>query len=510
MTDEKAVVHLSTLLTTAEYANESSANPVILDVTEDSREVRPGTLFVAIEGHEKDGLRFAAEAAARGAAAIAAERPVAIEIPVLHVLDARKALADFAAAIHGYPGKQLRVFGITGTDGKTTTCYLLRSILEASSMPTGMITTVETIVGGEPIAGMDRLTTPSASYIQRTLGQMVKAGDKYAVLECSSHALVQQRLRHVALQGAAVTNIKSDHLSFHGSPQAYTDAKALIANLLEQTSDSKLLLNRDDERSMSLADRVKVPIQFFGGSSDSELRATDVQSSLRRTWFAVSKDDLKVPAEIPLGGEYNVYNALAAIGIALNEGIDLLAAVDALTTARTPKGRLQPISEGQSFHVFVDYAHTEQAFEAVLRFLRRMTDSEGTRLITVFGAAGDRDRAKRRVFGRLASRYCDYFVITNEDPFGEDADTIMEEIAAGVPTDMHRWSKISDRREAIRHALTEAHQSDVVLITGKGHENSIDVSGRRLPWNDGDVTKSLLVDLQNEKTTTDSPEKSIG
>lgn len=488
-------MRLSALLTASGLDADVSSNPSVRDVSEDSREITPGMLFVAVQGNDRDGMEYVDDAVARGAVGVISDRPAKVSVPVIQVHDTRSALADLAAAVHGFPARKLRAYGITGTDGKTTTSYLLQSILEAAGLQTGMMSTVETIVAGKSVRGMDRLTTPSASYIQRTLAAMVAAGDQCVVLECSSHALAQQRLRNVSMRGAAITNIMSDHLSFHGSVEAYMDAKASISKLLDEGERPALWINRDDPRSVQVASRTTGAIHFYGLDEASELKASNIQSTLTTTSFRATTTKAEVIIELPMGGDYNVHNALAAIGLSMSEDVDLTLAARALSTARAPRGRLERIDVGQLFDVFVDYAHTEQAFKNVLQFAKAQSTRRGGRLIGIFGAAGDRDRAKRGFFGRTGATYYDYFVVTTEDPFGEDAEAIIAEIVAGIPAEVNDWSKVSDRREAIREGLNRARPGDVVLITGKGHESSIDVAGHRQMWSDTEVTKALLKEM---------------
>jgi UDP-N-acetylmuramoyl-L-alanyl-D-glutamate--2,6-diaminopimelate ligase len=488
---------LSDLLTSAGYPQPLAGDPDIVDVTEDSRHIEPGRLFVAVPGTRQDGRRFIHDAQVRGAAAVVSQRPVDVGIPSAVVPDARAALGDLAAAVHGFPCSRLDAFAVTGTDGKTTTCFLLRSILDQHSISTGLISTVEIVIGGRSIGSPGRLTTPSASFVQRALRRMVDGGDTCAVVECSSHALTQDRLRNISLRAAAITNVAADHLEFHGSAEAYAQAKARIASLIEPQKAGSMLLNADDSTSMWLASAMTVTPLTYGMSPEARLRARDVKPGLERTDFVVEWESQSIRASIPMGGIYNVYNSLAAAGMAMAYGIPLEESLQALSTTRTPPGRLQPIDSGQPFSVFVDYAHTEQAFQSVLSFLAPRAHERGGHLIAVFGAAGDRDHAKRRQLAQTAGRLADYFVITNEDPFGEDPDAILAEIAAGAPPDTRyrQWTLERDRRQALENALERARPDDIVIITGKGHEGSIDTAGSSMPWNDADVVRDILTRL---------------
>jgi UDP-N-acetylmuramoyl-L-alanyl-D-glutamate--2,6-diaminopimelate ligase len=489
-------MRLSELLASAGIAMWGGPDPDIVDLTQDSREVRPGWLFVAITGRTFDGHNYVAEAVARGAAAVVVERPVVAAVPTIVVADARAALADLAAAFYNFPSHHLRVIGVTGTDGKTTTCFLLASILEAAGWRTGLSTTVETRIGGRSRYNDSRMTTPDPATIQRLLGQMVGAGDQYAVVESSSHALAQGRLRGVTFHGAALTNIASDHLDFHGSREAYVAAKARLFGMVTASSEPHIALNRDDRSFWEISPQLRQPYTTYGTTAAAEVRASDMAPSIQGTRFCLHSPWGNTDIVLPLPGSFNVYNALAAATLALQEGVPLAAVRHGLATARSPAGRLERVDIGQDFTVFVDYAHTVQAFGHVLGWLHDLARRNGGRLIAVFGAAGSRDRSKRPELGRIAGQLADYFVITNEDPFGEDAASITVDIAAGAPqaTKGQQWTIELDRRLAIKRALDQARAGDIVVITGKGHERSIVAAGQAEPWSDIEVVRELLSD----------------
>jgi len=465
----------------------------VTGISEDSRQIQPGWIFVAIPGTTDSGERYAAEATARGAVAVVSETPVDVIGPVILVQHARAALADLAAVFYGYPARRLTCFGVTGTDGKTTTCFLLAAILCASGSSTGLLTTVETWAAGRRVWRDDRLTTPSAPFIQRTIASMVGT-DRYAVIECSSHALVQERLRNVPLRAAAITNVASDHIEFHGSQAAYEEAKSRIGELLAPEDRPGVVVNGDDVAAIRVAEAAGARTLTFGLASGASLRASNVETSLTESRFEVEYAGEQVLARVPLAGVHNVYNALAAIGLALTVPLDLKTAVGGLTDAPRPSGRLERVDLGQTFSVYVDYAHTEQAFHSVIRFLSDQARAQGGHLIAVFGAAGDRDHAKRPRLARIATEFCDFFVITNEDPFGEDPELIVSEIAHAAPeaTKGRQWVVELDRRRAIELSLERARRGDIVVITGKGHEQSIAEGDRAVSWNDVDVVRELL------------------
>jgi UDP-N-acetylmuramoyl-L-alanyl-D-glutamate--2,6-diaminopimelate ligase len=468
----------------------------IRDIVYDSRQVTPGTLFVAVPSVGGDdtsgGYRHLDEAIARGAVAVVvqadfrSERATTIRIP-----SARTALADLAAEFFDYPSRDLRLYAITGTDGKTTTSYLLEQIFASASYITGMIGTVEYKIGEQRTRNLDRTTTPESLDMQRLLRQMVDAGATHAVIEASSHALVLERLRGCCFAGCALTNITADHLEFHGSWDAYFSAKASL--FTELPREGPAVVNRDDQHFARLAAMISGPVLAYGTSAEADVRAANIREVRGGSRFTLQTGKGQAAVKLSLLGAFNVSNALAAAGLALTAGMSLEAIAQALSAAQPPPGRLQRVSAGQPFDVLVDYAHTAHAFESVLASLRERTPHP-KQLIAVFGAAGDRDRAKRPVLARIARNFADFFVITNEDPFGEYPDAIVDEIAAGLPREERgmRFERELDRAVAIRMALTRARPGDAVVILGKGHEQSIVVDGHRQPWSDVDVIRRVL------------------
>ena len=481
---------LASLMALAGYDRISAPDVAVREITEDSREVKQGWLFVAIRGTNLDGREYVADAISRGAAAIIAEDEIETSVPMIKVPNARQALADISAAFHDYPSRKLRCFGVTGTDGKTTTCYFLNSILQAAGYHPGLLSTVETIIGRDVSGSQGRLTTQSASHLQRMLAQMVTGGNDCAVIEASSHALEQGRLRNVSLTAATITNIGEDHIEFHGSREQYARAKWSLMDLIEPGENPRVILNADDEWSMRLRPQLDRPSLTFAMKNPADVMAREGTSHE----IVLAWDGRTVSCFLPRGGRHNMYNASAAAGLAVSIGIDLATVGRGLEKARMPAGRLEPITAGQSFDVFVDYAHTEQAFGATLSYLQEQAKDRGATLIAVFGAAGNRDRAKRPRLAEMAAAMCRAFIITNEDPFGEDADTIIDEIQQGAPATAKnsQWFIEPDRREAMERAFAMAEPGDIVAITGKGHERSIAVGNKALPWNDVEIAREIL------------------
>jgi UDP-N-acetylmuramoyl-L-alanyl-D-glutamate--2,6-diaminopimelate ligase len=462
------------------------ANTQILDIHYDSRAVQPGDLFVALRGGYFDGHAFIDQAVDRGAAAIMAEdgRP---DIPCLVFDDTRRALPRVAATFFGSPAKSMKVIGITGTDGKTTTSYLVNAILEHAGRRTGLVGTVSVRIAGNVVEHESRQTTPESLDVQRYLAAMRDASVEWALLESTSHGLAAHRLDEIDFDIGAVTNITHEHLEFHGSLEAYRRSKA---SLFERVSDAGgwAVVNVDDEGARSMlpyATGAKL-LSYSRSGSQAEIRATTIACHARGSDFHVETPYGSATVHVPYVGEFNVENALCAIGVSLAAGIELDAIVNALAVALPVPGRMVAVEAGQPFQVIVDYAHTPESLEKILRLLRRL--NPGGRLICVSGSAGERDRAKRKMQGRVSAELAELSVFTTEDPRMEDAAAIIDEIAEGAielgrrePEDFVR---IVDRQEAIDFAVSNAAPGDVVLLAGKGHERSIIWGLEKRPWDE--------------------------
>lgn len=467
-----------------------TAGPVdidIRDIAHDSRTVNTGTLFVAlppVAGSRDQGIQdHVSEAVRRGASAVVAGIPVeAGAAIVVYVPDPRAALADLSAEFYGHPSRQLHLYAVTGTDGKTTTSYLLEQILAGSGHVTGLLGTVETKIGKHRERNLDRMTTPEALEVQRLLRRMVDSGVTHAVMEASSHALALDRLRGCTFAACGLTNITGDHVEFHGSWEAYFAAKAKLFSELAPRSPA--ILNRDDAHITRWMQIARGPIVTYGLAEPADIRALEIDAGPAATTFTIETSGRRVRTTIPLPGIFNVSNALAATGLALTAGVGLPEIAAALEAAMAPPGRMERVDLGQDFTIIVDYAHTEHAFRSVLATLRERQPAG--RLIAVFGATGNRDRGKRPKLGRIARDYADYFIITNEDPYGEQPEAIIAEVASGLPPEEEgiRYVREGDRAGAIRRAVRAARPGDTVVILGKGHEQSIVVDGRKLPWSD--------------------------
>jgi UDP-N-acetylmuramoyl-L-alanyl-D-glutamate--2,6-diaminopimelate ligase len=468
----------------------------IADIAYDSRLVQPGWLFVAVPKVGGDawsgGYEHIGEALHRGAAAVVAQVQYdGASVPIAIVPDARGALADLAGEFFGHPSRRLHVFAVTGTDGKTTTTHLLEQILSAGGFSTGLIGTVEIAYGGNRTFNADRMTTPESLDLQRLLRAMAEAGVTHVALEASSHALVLNRLRGMRLAACAVTNITADHIEFHGTWDAYFGAKASLFSDVGRGSPA--ILNRDDPSFQGLARLATGRLISYGFEQSARVRAMNVAQANWSTRCTFVADDASCDVTVPLPGRFNVSNALGAAGLALAAGLPLEAIAGGISGARPPLGRMQRVVAGQDFDILVDYAHTPHAFRSVLSDLRSRAHA-GSQVIAVFGAAGNRDRGKRPMLAQIAREYADFFIITNEDPFGERPDAIISEVASGVPSDEEgvRFVVEPDRHRAIEKAIRRARSGDVVAILGKGHEQSIVANGNKEAWNDSRVVRQIL------------------
>ena len=435
-------------------------------VTHDSRKVSPGSLFCCVPGDVTDGHVFAADAVALGASTLLVERQLDLDVPQVVVVDVRRSMGRVAAAFHGHPSSAMDVVGVTGTNGKTTTAWLLRSIFERAGRATGMI---GTLTGAR--------TTPESTDLQAELAALRDAGVTAVAMEVSSHALAQSRLEGTHFKVGVFTNLSRDHLDFHATMEDYFAAKA---RLFEPEQTDAGVVNADDPRGRLLLDAARIPTISYSLDDVQDLRVLDDHSEA--TWRGRR-------LVVPLGAAFNVSNALAAATAALQVGIgedDIVAGIGAAPQA---PGRFELVAAGQPYTVVVDYAHTPDEIENVLRAAREVA-AEG-QLTIVFGAGGDRDRGKRPMMGEVASRLADVVVLTSDNPRSEDPLRIIEEIRAGATGAAYLMVE-PDRRAAIGLALQRATSGDVVVIAGKGHETTQTIGDAVLPFDDREVVRSLL------------------
>ena len=477
-------------------------------VTLDSRDVRPGSLFVAIPGLHQDGHDFAPAAVEAGAAGLIVERPLPGVAAAQIVVDAsRVALASAAAWWYGDPSHELTVVGITGTDGKTTTAYLAVAALEAAGLPTGMIGTIATRIGGSTDDHAIHATTPEAPELQRTLRAMVDAGDRVAVIETTSHGLALNRVASVAYDVAIVTNVTHEHLELHGTWEAYRDAKlSLFDRLREARAVTKphpvpaaAIVNLDDPSAglfICTSRDAGARVITYGTESAADVRATRITEDGQGLHADVTTTRGDSTIDLRLAGRFNIHNALAVV--AMGEALDLDPAKvrEGLASLAIVPGRMERIERGQPFGVVVDFAHSPASLTTVLDLLAPAAAARGGGLIAVFGSAGERDTAKRPQMGRIAGERARLVVLTDEDPRGEDREAILDEIARGAEAAGRRRGHdlllIADRRAAIAAAFEAARPGDIVLLAGKGHEQSIIGPNGEEPWNERAVAEEVL------------------
>lgn len=463
----------------------------------DSRKVQPGDLFICLPGHTVDGHDYARQAAEQGASALVVERWLEeIPLPQLKVRDSRLAMAVLGGVFFASPSSRLKVIGVTGTNGKTTTTYLIERILQDQGRTTGLIGTIQRRFAGRtyPMSG----TTPESLELQRYLHEIAEGGGEYCVMEVSSHALDQGRVKGTAFRTAVFTNLTQDHLDYHKTMEDYRGAKALffsrLGNTYPEDADSRnyAVLNADDPASAYFAKQTAAETITYGVENKADVRASSISITARGTSFHV--DSFRGSADISLRmvGKFNVYNALAAIAAALLEGIPLERIKASLESVKGVEGRVEAVDEGQSFAVIVDYAHTPDGLENVLRSVNEFATG---RVICVFGCGGDRDRTKRPVMGRIAAKYAQHVIVTSDNPRTEEPDAILRDIERGLKDDgvsPERYELIVDRRAAIQKAIEMASREDVVLIAGKGHETYQLIGSKVLDFDDRIVAKEAI------------------
>lgn len=484
---------LGDLLESVAGERQSFRDVEVRGVTCDSRQVHSGELFVAIPGNKLDGSAFVEEALRRGCAAIVAEKaPPSSPVPVVVVPDARLALADLARRFYEDPTSRLNVVGVTGTNGKTTTSYLLRSIFEAAGEKVGLIGTIQHAVGSRLVPSTN--TTPGADDLQRYFWEMTNAGCKSAAIEVSSHALMQDRVRGVRFAGGIFTNITQDHLDYHKTHEEYRDAKGRLFSRL--SGKAVAALNADDPASDLYAKSTPAHVVTFGLRRRSDIGAKIELSTFNGTRVRMRLGTEEVLVNTRLIGAHNVYNMLGAAACTWAMGYDPEVIKAGLENLTAVPGRLEPVDGAQDFAVLVDYAHTEDALRNVLLCLRPMVRG---RLLVVFGCGGDRDRGKRPKMGRTAGDLADKVILTSDNPRGENPVGILAEVDLGIEDKRKRLME-PDRRAAIKLAVSMAEKGDVVLVAGKGHETvQIFKDGTRT-FDDRQVAREVLGELaKNEK-----------
>ena len=460
----------------------------VTHLSSDSRKVKTGSLFVALPGTTTDGARFIEDAVERGAGIIVSSTLVAPEkrragILYLCTEDPGYFLRQIALRFFHNPSKDIRVIGVTGTNGKTTVTFLLEAILHEAEHSCSVIGTVNYRIGEHILPAQN--TTPGFLDTQELLAAIRDDGVEYCLIEVSSHALDQGRVDHVDFKVAVFTNLTSDHLDYHQTRQNYFEAKAKLFR--ELSPEATAVINADDDYGPKLFSRTKANIITYGLHKNADVRAADIQLELSGTTFKLITREGEMMMRTPLVGEFNISNILAATAAALSEGIPLERIKNGIERMRQVPGRLERMDCQEDFSVFIDYAHTQDALEHVLRAIRQTSDG---RIILVFGCGGDRDRTKRPEMGYVASQLANFSFITSDNSRSEDPQAIIEEIRAGFEGDHYRI--IVDREEAIHEALNMAQKGDIVLIAGKGHEEYQIFKDRTIKFNERQIIRQYL------------------
>ena len=455
----------------------------------DERGLAPGVLFFCLRGPFRDGHDFAAQVVRAGAVALVVSRPLAVDVPQIQVDDVRAAVGPVAAAFYGHPTRELELVGVTGTNGKTTTTYLVRALLEADHRQTGVLGTLGSTIGGLGRPA-DAPTVHPAIDLQRTFRKMLDGGDRACAMEVFSQWLAVAQVDSVAFDVAIFTNLTRDHLDFHGTMENYFAAKRRL--FIEWQTDHAVI-NSDDSYGARLAREPELDgkvVTFALEDRDASFRATDVKTGLTGSSFTVVAPDGEHRLTSPLRGRFNVYNVLGAFAAARTLGVPASTAAGAIETAGQVPGRFQSIDEGQPFVVLVDYAHTPDSLENVLLAARELTEHQ---LHVVFGCGGDRDQGKRPLMGEIAARLADQVIVTSDNPRSEDPEAIIAEILRGTD---HAVAHELDRRDAINAAIDHAEPGDVVVIAGKGHEQGQEFQeGHKVPFDDVAVARDALQSL---------------
>lgn len=463
-------------------------------ISYDSRRVAAGDLFIAIKGEKTDGALYVQDAVARGAVAVAVDRDIVLEhaLPVLVVPDAQKFLAEASCALFSDPASRMQLVGITGTNGKTTTSYLVDAIFRQAGLRSCTVGTIEMRIGDQPFRSMH--TTPEASDLTAFLDQALRAGCTHGALEVSSHALVLKRVYGTHFSVGVFCNLTPEHLDFHHDMESYYEAKRLLFTEEGANSIQFAVINADDTYGQRLMSEVPITTVSYGFATNADVRVLDSRSRMEGTSLHLASPHGELHIETRLVGRPNVYNIMAAAGATLSLGISPQHIREGIESLSGVPGRLEPVCCGQDFTVIVDYAHTPDALEKLLLTVRQLTHG---RTITVFGCGGDRDRKKRTVMGAIAARLSDFVVATSDNPRSEDPLRILAEIEPGLKQGRAPYRLLPDRREAIRTALAMARTDDVVLLAGKGHENYQWIGTQSFSFDDRVVAQELIHEMQN-------------
>lgn len=466
-------------------------DPEITSIENDNRKVEPGSLFICIKGFTVDGHDFAAAAVENGAVAVLAERDLPLNVPVIVVKDTRRAMAVLADAFYNQPSHKIHMIGITGTNGKTTTSHLIETIFADAGQKTGLIGTMYTKIGSKEKETKN--TTPESLTLQKTFHEMVEHGVETAVMEVSSHSLVEGRVHGTDYDVAVFTNLTQDHLDYHKTMDDYRRAKGLLfaqlGNRFESNRPKYAILNVDDPASEEYMISTSANILTYGIDQKADLQAMNIKMTAKGTEFELISPFGRNQISMQLIGKFSVYNVLASIGAALASGIELSKVIASIESVKGVAGRFELVNAGQDFTVIVDYSHTPDSLDNVLKTIKQFANGN---IFVLVGCGGDRDRTKRPLMAKIACELSDFPIFTSDNPRSEDPEQILRDMEAGV--EGQDYVKIVDRKEAIRYAVMHAKKDDVILIAGKGHETYQQIGNVVYDFDDRKVAREAIED----------------
>ena len=473
------------LIVSAGYAP-TEEDPEVNDLQYDSRKVEKGSVFFCLRGENSDGHDFAAMAEEKGACAFVCEEKLDSVLPQLIVEDSRLALANLAEAYYGFPHRELKIIGVTGTNGKTTTTHLVKHILDAAGKKTALMGTNHIIIGDETYPATH--TTPDSLALSSYLRKMADAHCEYLIMEASSHALKQGRTAAIEFKTGAFTNLTQDHLDYHKTFDDYLKAKEILFTGLDKET-GRGIVNHDSPYCRDFLEVSNAPVWTYGLEEGADFRAENIEVSADGTAFDLSFEGKSYPVKIHLIGDFNVYNALTAMAIAVAEGLSLETVTDAIATAHQVKGRFEKVKERFGPTVIIDYAHTPDGLQNVLETAVKLRTN---RVILVFGCGGDRDKTKRPIMGKIGGTYADYSFVTSDNPRTEDPMAIIRMVEEGIKESGGEYEVCCDRRDAIRDAILMAEDDDIVVVAGKGHEDYQIIGTEKHHFDDFEEVKEAL------------------
>lgn len=482
---------LSAIIRAVEEREHRGGDVEIADLCYDSRKVASGALFFCIPGLRMDGHDFAAQAVAQGASALVVTHVLDLDVPQVIVGNVREAMALMAAAFYGYPSREMTMAAVTGTNGKTTITYIVRSIAQKAGYTVGLMGTITNLVGERSIPG--HLTTPESVDLQRMLREMRDEGVDFVIMEASAHAMTLSRLLGIHFQVVGFTNLTQDHLDFYGAFENYRDAKLM---LFDAHWADLAVVNVDDEHALYFQNRI--PTVTYGIRENADVYATDIDIHEKGVHFNMTfhKENRKISIQQNLTGLFNVYNSMAAAVMCKQLGISLEDIAQGITAVRSVPGRIEVLDVGMPYTVILDYAHSPDSLSNILKTVRAFTKG---RLIALFGAGGDRDREKRPIMGRVGGSLADLSILTSDNPRGEDPLLILQDIEAGITPTGAKYLMMESRREAIEYALRHAEAGDVIVLAGKGHETYQEVRGEKRPFDEKLIVKDLVELIKQER-----------